>query len=360
MKFYQKKSIMLLSLFYLLISSTIDITYAQNYSTTGTGSGILSGTPSEINSFDIEITKEKFNDVSGSITVPNPQDVLELDFTFYPNTSSKYGDLTGLDILTLDKLRASLDQTKRSPFKRGGIEIENVPQVYEIALSTFREESKHHIKNINLSGNSASGSFVNVAVSRGIGKSNSTSQNAIEEIRKHIKSGNAKAAAAVMSKNSEKLKKDPWFMAELAAIYEETKKYNQAAALYEKAVSISPNRIELMYSYAYCLYKAKKYDKAEKYMKKILTIDPNFTLAHYNLGNIYFKKARYHDALKEFNEVIKLNPLSADAYYNAGLILELTGHKDLAVKYYDKCLTLQASDNDAKNAINRIKKKAGG
>jgi tetratricopeptide (TPR) repeat protein len=83
--------------------------------------------------------------------------------------------------------------------------------------------------------------------------------------------------------------------------------YSKASSLYAKALTKSPNRIELRYSYAHSLYKLSKYDKAEVQLRKVLSVDPNFTLAHYNLGNIYFKKAQYYNILTYCWDIMSKN-----------------------------------------------------
>ncbi|EKE03184.1 MAG: hypothetical protein ACD_20C00234G0006 [uncultured bacterium] len=350
MKSSQKKLILLLSLMYLYNISPISIAYSQGLSPNQPNSGLLPGSSVFHSPLDATVSKEKFNDVPDSITVPNPQDVLNLDTIFYPNLNSTYGDLSGLDILTFDKLKEKFVKARKHT---NNIHVEEIPEIYQIALSTLREESKDYIRTVNI-GNDSSENFVNVSVKKKDGELDTGSQETIDRITRLISRGDQEEAIKLIDKEAFKPRKDPWYMAKLAGLYEQVGKYNRAAGLYDKALDLKPGRIELLYSYAYCLYKDDKLDKAEKNMNKVLEIDPKFTLAHYHLGNIHFKDGEYYEALKSYNEAIKLNPLSADAYYNTGLILEIMGKKDLAAKYYDRCLTLKSDDNQAKDAIQRL------
>ncbi|OGI22624.1 MAG: hypothetical protein A2287_08005 [Candidatus Melainabacteria bacterium RIFOXYA12_FULL_32_12] len=353
MKIHQKKLILLLSLVYLQWNNPVSTVYSQDLLPAQFNPGVSSGISTQ---FDLKINKEKFNDIPDSIINPCPQDALKLDSAFYPNLDSSYGDLSGLDILTFDRLKEKFVKAKKEKNKNG-IKIEDIPQVYEIALSTLREESKDYIKTVNIGEHGHPENFVNVASKNKSDQHNPDSQVIIDKIKNLISKGKTDEAIKLLDQEAFKPQKDAWYMAELAGLYEQINKYNRATNLYEKALTLKPDRIELLYSYAYCLYKDKKLAKAEKQMKKVLKIDPKFTLAHYNLGNIYFKNGKYYDALKSFNEAIKLNPLSADAYYNTGLILELIGKKDLAVKYYDRCLTLKSDDAQAQEALKRLQKK---
>jgi tetratricopeptide (TPR) repeat protein len=150
------------------------------------------------------------------------------------------------------------------------------------------------------------------------------------------------------------LSDNTWNLAEIALLYEKIGKYNKSVLAYEKALKITPDRIELIYSYALCLEKINQTDRAVNSLLKIIGINPDFMLAHYNLGSIYYKKSDYYKALNEFYSSIKLNPLSADAFYNLALTLEVMNHKKLAHKYYLKCLELKPDDIQAIKAVQRL------
>ena len=100
-----------------------------------------------------------------------------------------------------------------------------------------------------------------------------------------------------------------WDLGEIASILEQIKKYDKAEQVYIRAISLNPNRIELIYSYALCLCKNNQLNKAEKNLLKVISINPDFMLAYYNLGNIYYKKGEYFKALNAFNNALQLNPL---------------------------------------------------
>lgn len=324
MNYFKKNLVILLSLTGLCCVSLMNNVQAQD------------------KEFNLKITKEKFNDVSGSIVIPVPEESLDLDKIYYPGINST--DLSGLDILSTEKLKARLERKIKR--RKNNIEPENVPSIYDIDLSTIREQAKNQVYKVSLKTK-----YANLANAAHL---NNNFQNNLDDVRKLIEHGELKKASATLDKLATKSKKDSWYLVELAENYEKLGKYGKASLLYEKAEALNPDRIEILYNYAHNLYKLEKFDKAEKYMNKILALNPEFTLAYYDLGNIYFKKKQYYKALEFFNKSVKINPISEDTYYNIALILELTGKKDLALKYYNKCLELEPADFQAQKAIKRL------
>ncbi|MEI7473493.1 MAG: tetratricopeptide repeat protein [bacterium] len=168
------------------------------------------------------------------------------------------------------------------------------------------------------------------------------------------KSNNAKNITNKTNDNTETNSKF-WQLAEEASNYERIGNYGEAVRCYQNAIKLNPNRIELLYSYSLCLYKAEQYNNAEITLNKIIFLDNNFTLAHYNLGNIYFKLDQYNKALNSFMIALKQNPYSVDTCFNLALTLECLKENTLAEKYYIKCLEINPNDNQAQAAIKRLK-----
>jgi len=303
--------------------------------------------------YNIRLDKNKFNDLNDSITIPDTLDILELDKSYYPNLNSNSPDLSDIDILTLDKLKAKLEPVTRK--KRKGVQIENIPEIYEIDLSSIREASKGGINLINLKAkNKNRVETIGYKTPSNSGKSIVKTINSLDKALELIKSGQTVRATAMMDSVAATYKNDPWMLAQIAEVYEYLKNYNKTQKLYERAVTLNPGRIELLFNYANFLYRQNKYDKSEKYLRKIISMNPEFTLAYYSLGLLKFKQKQYYNALEYFNKAISLNPLSADSYYNAALILELIGKPDLALKYYNKCLELEPADSQAMLAVKRL------
>lgn len=123
---------------------------------------------------------------------------------------------------------------------------------------------------------------------------------------------------------------------------------------YEEILENYPERIELSYKYAQFLYANKKYKESITVLTNIKTQDENFILASYTLGNIYFDMGDYKNSILSNLDVVKKNPYCADAYFNIASALEKMNKHNLAVDYYQKCLSLNENDTQAQKALERL------
>lgn len=138
------------------------------------------------------------------------------------------------------------------------------------------------------------------------------------------------------------------------AVTEKKDEYVSSKAEYETLISQNPDRIELLYKYAQFLYFNKKYAESIIVLNNIIQKDDSFVLASYTLGNIYFDMGNYKDAIKANINVIKKNPYCADAYFNIASALEKMHKFNLAIDYYNKCLSLNENDEQAQKALQRL------
>lgn len=123
---------------------------------------------------------------------------------------------------------------------------------------------------------------------------------------------------------------------------------------YIELIEKNPDRIELLYKYSQFLYKNEKYEDSIVVLQDIIEKDSSFVLASYTLGNIYFDLGEYKKAIKANISVIKKNPYCADAYFNIASALEKLHKFNLAIDYYQKCLALNANDEQAEKALQRL------
>lgn len=135
---------------------------------------------------------------------------------------------------------------------------------------------------------------------------------------------------------------------------EKTSDFSAVQKKYQKLIAENPDRIELLYKYAQFLYTNYKYPDAIAVLNDIVAKDESFVLASYTLGNIYYDLGEYANAVKANMTVIKKNPFCADAYFNIASSLEKMHKFSLAIDYYNKCLSLNANDTQAQNALKRL------
>ncbi len=140
----------------------------------------------------------------------------------------------------------------------------------------------------------------------------------------------------------------------IAKLYLKIDENNTAIELLKKATDLEPNDHKILYTYAIALYKNDELNLAEINLSQITKIKPDFMYAHYNLGNLYYKKKEYKKAIDSFKQAMKLAPDKSDIYFNIAITLEQLGYKDMAVKFYQKCLELNPADDEAYKALQRL------
>jgi len=104
--------------------------------------------------------------------------------------------------------------------------------------------------------------------------------------------------------------------------------FEKAANAYDKALELSPNRLEVYYSYLQLSFDAKNYDKGAELMKRAVSYAPNYWQTHWYLGFAYTAAGKDEEAVRALNEALAV-------FYNPGGAVMENGR----LKYdYDKIL----------------------
>lgn len=161
----------------------------------------------------------------------------------------------------------------------------------------------------------------------------------------------------------------------LALIAIQTKNFQRAVALFDKAILINPNNAVLYFNRGKALQElnqldaavasydkaiAFKHDYAGAYLNrgnalsdlkqleaalasysKALSIEPGFAAAYNNRGLTLQGLKQLDAALADFDEAIAIKPDYAEAYYNRGLTLQGLRHLDAALVNYDRAIALK-------------------
>lgn len=115
----------------------------------------------------------------------------------------------------------------------------------------------------------------------------------------------------------------------------------QAAAAYERALSVAPKDPVVLANLGYSLYLADDYDAALKRLKQAAKLAPGVPVIYNNLGIVEARLGRYGDALKDFAR----SSNEYDAHLKLAGILE-NGKRDAdAIKHYEAALRIQPGTN---------------
>jgi|GEM_PF-2862743 len=291
---------------------------------------------------NIRVTKDDFSDFRESLILNVKNENVQLDNIFFSNINLNLASTTNLDVIS--SLREYPSHYPAPEHLIKPVIEDNTPNIYNISLSSQYNPpvaaNKPNISNISITNKS----YSNFSALQLIDKSKTAYKN-----KKYYESQIYLDNAVI------KAGKNSWVLAEIAENYEKIHALSKADKTWEKAVTINPNRIELLYSYALYLCRNNKAGKANIYLNKIISINPQFMLAYYNLGNIHFKNKKYIDAIRAYYIAISINPYCEDAFYNLALSLEALNRKSLAIKYYKECLKLNPADIQVKNSLRRLK-----
>ncbi len=98
-------------------------------------------------------------------------------------------------------------------------------------------------------------------------------------------------------------------------------RFTDAAAAYEKALSVQPTNTDGLYGAAGAYRRLCRYDLALKYAGKLSELAPKDARGHAELGAVYTALKKYREAEEALNQAVKLDPsaenlvLRAELYY---------------------------------------------
>jgi tetratricopeptide (TPR) repeat protein len=141
----------------------------------------------------------------------------------------------------------------------------------------------------------------------------------------------------------------------LAGFYENQKRYGEAISSYNQALTLLPDKMELLYNLAINYYKNGDQENAIKNLLRLVANNPGFTLAYYNLGTLYYQTQEYDKSIQYLGKAVKLNPVLTDAYYNLGLAYLNSGKNNEAVANFEKCKSIDPEDKECSSIISKVK-----
>jgi tetratricopeptide (TPR) repeat protein len=121
----------------------------------------------------------------------------------------------------------------------------------------------------------------------------------------------------------------------------------EAIDLFEEALEISPDDIEVHESLATACYLAQDHQGAIKYFTRLTQLKPRDSTAWVNLGAIYNLRQEYQEAIKVLRKGIQRDSKNAEAYYNLGIAQKNLAQTSMAVSAYREAVRLDPDNVDA-------------
>lgn len=165
----------------------------------------------------------------------------------------------------------------------------------------------------------------------------------------HISFADPLKAIAHYRKSLELKPKSPEVNCNLANVYLDLGRYDEAIALYEKALEdilyktpfIAENNL------GWCHYKRGNVEKGIDHIRTAIIANPRFCLGYRNLGIIHAEQGDAAKATENFALYAKHCPDSPDAQFRLGVALLKTGEKAGARAAFEKCATpIPEADGD--------------
>lgn len=142
----------------------------------------------------------------------------------------------------------------------------------------------------------------------------------------------------------------------LGRLYYQEKSLDLALAEFKRTVEIYPD-LSGAYNDAGVIYDLKKeYEKATAMYRRAISLDPNFAEAYYNLGITYENLRDYQKAIESYKEALKTNPHYFKAHNNLGNVYQKRGQYGEASKEYEEAIEINPDFSDAKTNLGNLKK----
>jgi len=121
----------------------------------------------------------------------------------------------------------------------------------------------------------------------------------------------------------------------IAAFYDRrTHNYSKAIEHYQKALALSPDNAQVLYSLGNAYLDDHQYNKAIESLQKSIKLRPDWFQAYANLGLTYFRQRKFAEAIAPMEKAASLvNDHRASG--NLARVYWLTGQKDKARHFYE-------------------------
>jgi tetratricopeptide (TPR) repeat protein len=118
------------------------------------------------------------------------------------------------------------------------------------------------------------------------------------------------------------------------------------------AISLYPEYAGSYYERALCYTELKYYEKAEDDFNTAVDLDTNSADSYFYRVKYYVRTNKFDKAILDCNKIIQIDSKDPEPYYCLGLISDLKNEGFVALRYFDKSITLFSTD--ARYYINNL------
>lgn len=126
-----------------------------------------------------------------------------------------------------------------------------------------------------------------------------------------------------------------------SALDENPSTFDEAEALYTKAISIDPHLAIAYTNLGNIRFRRGDEAGAETLYLRAIAIDADQPEAHYNLGYVMLERGKPRESIDHFERAIKHDPRFADAHFNLAMAYEQIGNRAKARPHWKRYLDLE-------------------
>ena len=129
------------------------------------------------------------------------------------------------------------------------------------------------------------------------------------------------------------------------------RRFDQALASYDQALSIKPDYAEAHANRAVTLMELNRLEDALTDFSRALALRPDYAEAFYNRGIALTRLERLEQALADYDSALAIVPDYPGALANRGIVLQLLRRHEEALAAFERVLTVNPGDSTALSAL---------
>jgi Tfp pilus assembly protein PilF len=133
---------------------------------------------------------------------------------------------------------------------------------------------------------------------------------------------------------------DPWVHYELANLYRDSRRPDDAQREYAAAIALDPRHAAAHTNLGVLLQEGGEFEAAMTHYRDALRAEPDFVLAHFNLANALRARGRTGEAAQQYRDAVKLEPEMAEAHNNLGELMASQGDMSGAIREFREAVRL--------------------
>ena len=131
-------------------------------------------------------------------------------------------------------------------------------------------------------------------------------------------------------------------------------KYNQALAIFEKAISLNSDLSEAWFSRGNVFVKLQRHAEALTSYDKAISLDSNKFEYWFNRGNVLVRMQSYTEALASYDKALSFKPDNVTIWLNKGILLRKLQRYNEALIAYEQALLVQPKNVDVLHNLGAV------